>query len=478
MESLVAALGAGFGDDVSRGALVDDLGATLSWRMVAHAAAGFAETLRRTTGPVGVLGTTGVEFLTVMIAAATTDRPVCALHHDWSETELVAALADAGIGDVVTHRGALPSGVRVVRPPVVDVPDAAAADLSADAVESSDALFFIGFTSGSSGRPKPFARRQSSWTSSFAAAADLFGVCREVEVVLPGHLQHSHFLFGAMLGWSQGAPLRVYERFDPIRLAADLADVRAGVLYLVPTMITALHGAGIPPLGRVRTVVVSGAKLEPHHLAAAARLFPQARIFELYGASETSFITVNRHGPVAEDPGCVGLPFPGVELDIRPRPDDEPGHGLVYVRSRYLFEGYLEAGALVAGIPADGFITVGDVGSIRSDGALSLRGRASNLVITGGKNVHPEEIEIALSDHPDLAGSAVVGVPHPYWGEELVACVVPAPGVGFDAEDVSAFLRPRVAGYKIPKRWIVVEDLPRTATGKTDRSGVRILAGS
>ncbi|MFA4929016.1 MAG: AMP-binding protein, partial [Patulibacter sp.] len=210
--------------------------------------------------------------------------------------------------------------------------------------------------------------------------------------------------------------------------------------------------------------------------AIAARLFPAADVAELYGASETSFITVNRRGPVDDDPGCVGEPFPDVELQIRPRPEDDPEHGLVYVRSPFLFEGYVEDGAVVPGVPEDGFVTVGDIGTIRADGALSLRGRASNLVITGGKNVHPEEIEIVLVAHDDVAECVIVGVPHPYWGEQLVACVAAVPGAEVRDEELRDFLRTRLAVYKIPKRWLVVDRLPHLPGGKIDRQAVRRVA--
>jgi len=472
---LVARFVAGFRRDPSRVAISDETG-QFSWRSVLRAASGTARLLSERHGRVGVVGVSDRELMCVMLGAAMVGRPVCTLHGDWSDDELQAALQEAGVEEVFTRRATLPASVVVNLPPVLGQQSADEPEPEIDAsCDAEDPLFYVGFTSGSSGRPKPFARRQRSWSLSFDVAAEMLAISSETEVVLAGSLQHSHFLFGAMLGWSQGAGVRFYERFDPHALARDLHAANAAVVYLVPTMIAALDRAGAAPMDGVRSIVVSGAKMEPHHWEAAARLFPSAETAELYGASETSFMTVNRRGPVADDPGYVGLPFPGVEIEIRPHAEADSGHGVVYVRSPYLFEGYLDAGEILSGVPDDGLITAGDIGTIRPDGGLSLSGRASNLLITGGKNVHPEEVEIALADHPAVTECVIVGVPHPYWGEELVACVVTADRAA-DTDELEALLRSRVASYKVPKRWIAVDRLPRTTSGKIDRRRARQLA--
>jgi long-chain acyl-CoA synthetase len=237
-------------------------------------------------------------------------------------------------------------------------------------------------------------------------------------------------------------------------------------------MLFALDQFGPDSFPGVRSVVISGAKLEPHHWEIARRLFPQALIGELYGASELSFVAVNTEGELPSDPNHVGRLFPGVEVEIRPP-------GIVFVRSPYLFDGYVDGSELDSPVGADGFMTVGDMGAL-TDHGLSLSGRASNLLITGGKNVHPEEIEAQLSDHPAVSECVVVGVPDPRWGDELVAFLVSADGD--DGELTPARLRDhlkeRIASYKIPKRWFVVEEMPRTRAGKTDRSRERLFEGA
>ena len=395
-------------------------------------------------GPVFVKGPSGSSFLGLFLAASMAARPACTLHSDWAEPELEAAVADA-------------SGFE---------PDPAGA---------GDPVFYIGFTSGTSGRPKPFARREASWASSFGPAGELFSVRTGDLVFLPGSLQHSHFLFGAVFALNRGATIRLFERFDARTLAAGLAGASRAVLYLVPTMLLSLDELEPDPMRGVHSLVISGAKMEAHHWAIARRLFPRAVVGELYGASELSFVTVNTEGEHPSEPGFVGRPFPGVEIDIRPPEGASEGDpGLVYVRSPYLFEGYVEGSGAVSQVGEDGFMTVGDVGLLSEEG-LTLAGRASNLLITGGKNVHPEEVEGRLSDHPDVKECVIGGVPHPHWGEELVGFVVAAEGAVPEPDALRSHLRERVAAYKIPKRWFLVESIPRTPANKTDRNLDRLF---
>jgi long-chain acyl-CoA synthetase len=465
-----------FARDPSAAAIVGD-GFAQSWAAFEAEIDRIAGALREEgPGPVGILLPSGVRFLAAFFASSAAGRPACTLHPDWAEPELRAAIVDAGVTRLITDRPGL-------EPSCLGLGQTGAREPDGD----GDPLFYIGFTSGTSGRPKPFARRARSWTSSFAPAAEMFVVRAGDRVFLPGALHNSHFLFGAVFALNRGAGVRLYEGYDARALAADLdaagPESPAGaVVYLVTTMIHDLSKTGAGPFGSVHSVVVSGAKMEPRHWQAARDLFPRARINEIYGASELSFVTVGtgeRHG----DPGYVGLPFPGVEIEIRPPGPEaareaDDGSGLVFVRSPYLFEGYLEGSEVVSPVGGDGFMTVGDVGRLGPDG-LSLSGRASNMLITGGKNVHPEEVEALLSRLPSVTESVVIGVPHERWGEELVAFVeFDGNRIRPDAEELRDALRGKVANYKIPKRWFEVDGFPRTAAGKVDRTAERLFAGA
>ena len=434
---------AAFAADPSRTAVADASG-SWPWREFLKDVERTAADLGESAGePVEIRLPSSKQFLARFFAAAELRRPACTFHADWAGPELEAAIAAA----------------RSFRP---EIPPS----------EDEDPVFYIGFTSGTSGTPKPFARRSKSWISSFEPAGELFSIEPGDVVYLPGSLQHSHFLFGAVLGLDRGATVRLYERFDAARLAEELRGLSRGIVYLVPTMLFTLDELGVEPLGGIHSLVISGAKMEPHHWEIARRLFPGAAVNEIYGASELSFVTVNSGDAGQAGPGFVGRLFPGVEIEIRPRAD-EPG--LVFVRSPYLFEGYFDESGIQSPIGPDGFMTVGDVGVLDQRG-LSLVGRASNMLITGGKNVHPEEVEALLAEHESVTECVVVGVPDPRWGEEIVAFVVPADrSSGPEVAELREHLKGGLASYKVPKRWFTVSEIPRTRAGKTDRSPERLF---
>ena len=171
--------------------------------------------------------------------------------------------------------------------------------------------------------------------------------------------------------------------------------------------------------------------------------------------------------------GTVGMPLPGVEVRITgpegALPQGEAG--AIEVRGPNVFKGYWRLPEKTAEEFRDGWFVTGDMGAFDAGGYLSILGREKDLVITGGLNVYPAEVEAALDELPGVAASAVIGVPHPDFGEAVVACVVG----GVDPEVVRAALRDRLAGFKIPKRVIVLEELPRNAMGKVQKAELRRL---
>lgn len=387
--------------------------------------------------PLLVAGENPVVLLTSFYGALLAGRPALVPHGDWAAPERERALAAAA------------------------------------ALPHAEGRALIGFTSGTSGTPKPFARSWESWASSFDAAAALCRIGDTTEVVVPGPLQHSHFLFGAVLAVERGAPLTLTGKFDRDAVCAALAGAGRAVCYMVPTMLVALAGAA--PMHGVAAIVMSGQKLEPRHRALARELFPRSRIVEIFGASELSFVSVTSCDPGDEDPepDAVGRPFPGVEVELRGLEDGAPlaaGEvGEIWVRSPYLAEG-------AAG--ADGFATCGDVGRVTPDGVIELRGRRSNVLISGGKNIHPEEVEAVAGQHGAVLACIVTAVADDYWGERLVGLVEAVPGTELErlAAELDTRVRARLAAYKAPKEWRLVERLPRTESGKLARPQARELA--
>jgi malonyl-CoA/methylmalonyl-CoA synthetase len=194
-------------------------------------------------------------------------------------------------------------------------------------------------------------------------------------------------------------------------------------------------------------------------------------ILERYGMTETNMITSNPyHG--TRKAGTVGMPLPGVAVQVTgtdgaPLPAGEAGS--IEVRGPNVFRGYWRLPEKTAEEFRDGWFVTGDLGAFDEDGYLSILGRAKDLVITGGLNVYPAEVEAALDAVPGVAASAVIGVPHPDFGEAVVACVVGA----VEEEAVRAGLRDRLAAFKIPKRVLVLDELPRNAMGKVQKAELR-----
>jgi malonyl-CoA/methylmalonyl-CoA synthetase len=205
------------------------------------------------------------------------------------------------------------------------------------------------------------------------------------------------------------------------------------------------------------------------------------RILERYGMTETTMLTSN---PLDGDrrAGTVGLPLPGIEVrvvgdDGRPLATGEVGG--VEVRGPNVFAGYWRRPDLAATeFTADGFFRTGDVGRIDDDGYLHLVGRSKDLVITGGLNVYPVEVEAVLDELPGVLESAVIGVPDADFGEAVVAVVVPKPGVSLDPVALRSAAREHLAGFKVPKQVHVVEALPRNAMGKVEKAVLRRTYGA
>jgi malonyl-CoA/methylmalonyl-CoA synthetase len=201
-------------------------------------------------------------------------------------------------------------------------------------------------------------------------------------------------------------------------------------------------------------------------------------ILERYGMSETVMLTSNPYRPEsARRSGTVGLPLPGVGVRVhddkgRPLPNGEIG-GLE-VKGPNVFKGYWRLPEKTADeFTTDLWFKTGDVGVIDDDGYVKIVGRSKDLVISGGYNVYPAEIEDTLNELPGIAESAVIGVPHPDFGEAVVAVVVPRPGATVDGSQVSAALKGRIANFKVPKLVFVVDELPRNTMGKVQKNLLR-----
>ncbi|MDO5492986.1 MAG: AMP-binding protein [Nesterenkonia sp.] len=339
-----------------------------------------------------------------------------------------------------------------------------------------DSTAAIIFTSGTTGAPKAAELTHGNLLSSCTHVTRDADV-READVTLACiPLFHVFGMTGLMnTSVAQGLPLVTLRRFSPddvFRLIEEHSVTRTS---FVPTMIAELISADPPDrdLSSLRRITSGGAPLDVQHVAGTEELFPAATLLEGYGASETtSSICVNRDRGTRRL-GSVGTATWGTQIrvvddDGRAVPKGASDIGEVQVRGLTVFSGYRgDPEATAAAFDGD-WLRTGDLGHVDSDGYLFLSGRRSELIIRGGYNVYPAEVEVVLTSHPSVAEAAVIGVPDVRLGQEIVAFIVTSAQV--EAQELDAFARERLSRYKCPREIRFVDDLPKTASGKIRRA--------
>ena len=348
----------------------------------------------------------------------------------------------------------------------------------AGAEVAPDDLAAILYTSGTTGRPKGAMLTHRNLSSNCAALLDAwrYGAGDRLIHALP--IFHTHGLFvAANMSLAAGATMIFLDRFDADAVI-DLMP-RATVLMGVPTFYTRLLAS--PRLTREAAagmrLFVSGSAplLQATHEEFSART-GQA-ILERYGMTETCMIATNPYDGERR-PGSVGFPLPGVELRVADRKTAAPvadGEiGAIEVRGPNVFRGYWRMPEKTASeFRPDGFFVTGDLGRIDADGYLQIVGRDKDLVISGGFNVYPREVERLLDDIPGVIESAVIGLPHPDLGEAVTAVLIAAAGADLDEAAILELLAPRLARYKQPRRVLFADHLPRNVMGKVQKNVLR-----
>ena len=358
--------------------------------------------------------------------------------------------------------------VRAATPHVViddELPVVGGANAGIVAREDDEPAVIL-FTSGTSGRPKGAVLTHGSIRAAARNAAEAL-VLGPDDVVL-GAAPFTHVLgqsTGLVSTFLAGAAVAVVPRFEAERTLVTMTATRTTILLGVPTMCIALCQAAkdaseLPP---IRIAHVGGAAVPMEVANDFERTFG-GEVHEGYGLTELSGIATTSRVGERRKPGSVGKPLGGTEIRIHEAVD---GVGEVQLRGPSVIAGYWQdEEATREAIDHDGWLSTGDVGYLDDDRYLFLVDRKKDLIVRGGYNVYPREVEEALYAHPDVLETAVVGIADERLGEEVAAVVVRRPGATVSADELQAWTKERVAAYKYPRRIVFVDELPKGPTGK------------
>lgn len=346
----------------------------------------------------------------------------------------------------------------------------------------------MAYTSGTTGRPKgvrrfpvPPDRQKEMQQRVLELVSRTIGIAPGVRALISAPLYHSAAILFAQQAMLHGDCLVLGARFDAEQTLALIERHRVQVAYLVPVMYVRL--LRLPPevrtrydLSSLKFVASTGAPCAPEIKRAMIDWLGPV-IYETYASSETGLLTVADPETALRKPGCAGTPVCGATIRIYDNDGKQcaPGEiGVVYARQpAYADFTYNNNDAARRAIERDGLVSVGDMGYLDDEGDLYICDRASDMVISGGVNIYPSEIEHVLIDLPGIADCVVFGIPDDEYGESLAAHVVAEPGMPLDAAAIAAALRERIAGYKVPRRIEIVDALPRDDNGKIARRKIR-----
>ena len=333
-------------------------------------------------------------------------------------------------------------------------------------------------TSGTTGTPKGARLARPGGLEPLAQLLRVVPLQAGSAYLIPAPLFHAHGYGQLILGASLGCTVVLPRRFDPERTLALIERHRVESMAAVPVMLKRIMD--LPAATRRRydvtslnAVVCSGSSLDPGLARAFMDEFGPV-IYNLYGSTEMAWATIATPQDLLQAPGTVGRPPPHTRVEILGEdggrlPTGETGR--IFVGHEMLFEGYTDGRAGRERI--EGMLTAGDLGHVDADGRLFVDAREDDMIISGGENLYPGEIEHALSAHPDVAEVAVVGAEDEDFGERPVAFVVLEPGRTLSAEDVDAFARKHLSRFKVPRDVVILEELPRNALGKVLRRELR-----
>ena len=502
-QNLFVALRDAFPDDLDRTAVETDNGLRYSWRDLDRATAMMANLLDSLDLPpssrIAVQVEKSVEAMVLYLATLRAGHVFLPLNTAYQSGEIEYFIGNAEPAVVVcspknhgwVSKIAFTAGTQYVftlgddRSGSLLERAAHCSDRHTPAVRGDDDLAAILYTSGTTGRSKGAMLTHGNMRSNAVMLREYWQWQPDDVLIHALPIFHVHGLFVAIHGaLINGSKMIWLSKFDPKLAIAKFSE--ATVFMGVPTLYVRMLAE--PALTKAQAahmrLFISGSAPLLIETFTEWQQRTGHTILERYGMSETVMLTSN---PCGEDPrypgqtercgGTVGFPLPGVTLRVVE--DDgkpvKPGEiGGIQVKGPNVFKGYWRMPEKTAEeFTVDGFFKTGDVGKVDEKGYVTIVGRSKDLIISGGYNVYPAEIEGTINDMPGVAESAVIGVPHPDFGEVGVAVIIAKPGATVDPDKVIAELKAKLANFKIPKRCVVVAELPRNTMGKVQKNLLR-----
>jgi malonyl-CoA/methylmalonyl-CoA synthetase len=420
---------------------------------------------------VGLYAANSLDWVTAYLGALRAGACVVPMNPDYraAEAEHIITNSDPSLVIADAERASI---IGELGRRVVELEDMPRGDPPAMPALTPEDPALILYTSGTTGRPKGAVLEHGGMLAQARGAIAVWRWTPGDVLVHALPLFHLHGLGMGLNGTLLSGGRATLISFSPQAVVTELTrdDPARGTMFFgVPAMYQRLcdwldeHPAD---LSHVRIFVSGSAPLPPALFERSRRLLGQPPV-ERYGITEGGIVVTNPYdGP--RQPGRVGLPFPGVEVKLGDK--DE-----VLLKGGQVFRGYWRnPQATQEAFTQDGFFRTADVGEIGEDGTLAIRGRLKELIISGGFNVYPREVELVLETHPAVHEVAVAGVPSEAWGEEVTAFVVPSKSAKLNERELIAYARERLAAYKCPRRIVIVEKLPRNAMGKIERSKLAV----
>ncbi|MCO4852520.1 AMP-binding protein [Bacillus vallismortis] len=462
----------------------------LSTNKVAHA---LLDQNRSKGCKLAIIMDNSIEFLQVFVGAAKAGWSAVPLDPKWSSREVELVLEECAPELIVTeeaYRGKLKTTIHRFHVQTIEIDrgqEIKTSDKTLDNWTSDfpntypldacqEDILLIGFTSGTTGKPKGYLRSHLTWFESFYATNDEFNIGYHDRIIAPGPLVHSLSLYAAIHTLFIGAEFYLMEKFEAGAFLDLLITESNLVVYMVPTMVQAVieeQKKQNRTIYAPKAIISSGAKWSQESKLEVANYLYTTNIYEFYGSSEASFITVLNPEGNKSKPDSVGRAFRHVEISIRNKDgyEVESGDiGKIFIKSNMIFSGYFKMDEESKRVMHGEWLETGDYAKRDEDNFIFIVGRAKNMIISGGLNIYPEEIERVLNGLDEIDEAVIVGCPDQYWGEKPVAFIKWKAKQTLTLQEVKDYCSRYLASFKKPREMISVDSFPYTSSGKIART--------